>query len=73
MRAKAAGLTNAGDSIIDRPMSTSADLECPPYVVFFGCRNKEKDFFFRLEWEELEQAGILRLFTAFSRDQEAKV
>ncbi|XP_048876951.1 NADPH-dependent diflavin oxidoreductase 1 [Brienomyrus brachyistius] len=42
-------------------------------VLFFGCRSESKDFYFRLEWEELEGAGQLTLFTAFSRDQEDKV
>uniref|UniRef100_A0A3P8NSM9 NADPH-dependent diflavin oxidoreductase 1 n=1 Tax=Astatotilapia calliptera TaxID=8154 RepID=A0A3P8NSM9_ASTCA len=42
-------------------------------VLFFGCRSKSKDFYFRTEWEEMMEAGFLTLFTAFSRDQEAKV
>uniref|UniRef100_A0A8C5HE80 NADPH-dependent diflavin oxidoreductase 1 n=1 Tax=Gouania willdenowi TaxID=441366 RepID=A0A8C5HE80_GOUWI len=41
-------------------------------VLFFGCRSESKDFYFRSEWEELKTAGLLRLFTAFSRDQEEK-
>ncbi|XP_020781782.1 NADPH-dependent diflavin oxidoreductase 1 [Boleophthalmus pectinirostris] len=42
-------------------------------VLFFGCRSKSKDFYFKTEWEEKIQAGHLTLFTAFSRDQEDKV
>lgn len=42
-------------------------------VLFFGCRSRNKDFYFRTEWEEQVQAGALVLFTAFSRDQEEKV
>nr|XP_023653136.1 NADPH-dependent diflavin oxidoreductase 1 isoform X2 [Paramormyrops kingsleyae] len=42
-------------------------------VLFFGCRSECKDFYFRSEWEELEGASQLTLFTAFSRDQEDKV
>uniref|UniRef100_A0AAX7SWH3 NADPH-dependent diflavin oxidoreductase 1 n=1 Tax=Astatotilapia calliptera TaxID=8154 RepID=A0AAX7SWH3_ASTCA len=38
-------------------------------VLFFGCRSKSKDFYFRTEWEEMMEAGFLTLFTAFSRDQ----
>ncbi|MED6276385.1 NADPH-dependent diflavin oxidoreductase 1 [Characodon lateralis] len=42
-------------------------------VLFFGCRSESKDFYFRSEWEDMMKAGNLRLFTAFSRDQEEKV
>ncbi|XP_023653136.2 NADPH-dependent diflavin oxidoreductase 1 isoform X2 [Paramormyrops kingsleyae] len=45
----------------------------PGNVLFFGCRSECKDFYFRSEWEELEGASQLTLFTAFSRDQEDKV
>ncbi|XP_010221790.1 PREDICTED: NADPH-dependent diflavin oxidoreductase 1 [Tinamus guttatus] len=41
--------------------------------LFFGCRQKSKDFYCQLEWEELVAKGFLMLFTAFSRDQEEKV
>ncbi|NXG08222.1 NDOR1 oxidoreductase, partial [Sakesphorus luctuosus] len=41
--------------------------------LFFGCRQKSKDFYFQAEWEELVAKGFLTLFTAFSRDQEEKV
>ncbi|KAI9793689.1 MAG: NAPDH-dependent diflavin reductase [Peltula sp. TS41687] len=42
-------------------------------VLFFGCRNKESDFFFREEWEELKSRLGLQVYTAFSRDQKKKV
>ncbi|XP_062446971.1 NADPH-dependent diflavin oxidoreductase 1 isoform X1 [Rhea pennata] len=41
--------------------------------LFFGCRQKSKDFYCQLEWEELVTKSFLMLFTAFSRDQEEKV
>ncbi|XP_030317113.1 NADPH-dependent diflavin oxidoreductase 1 isoform X2 [Calypte anna] len=41
--------------------------------LFFGCRQKSKDFYCQAEWEELVTRGFLTLFTAFSRDQEEKV
>ncbi|KAM6400141.1 NADPH-dependent diflavin oxidoreductase 1 isoform 2-T2 [Rhynochetos jubatus] len=41
--------------------------------LFFGCRQKSKDFYCQAEWEELVMKGFLMLFTAFSRDQEEKV
>lgn len=37
--------------------------------LFFGCRQKSKDFYCEAEWEELVTKGFLTLFTAFSRDQ----
>ncbi|XP_075041573.1 NADPH-dependent diflavin oxidoreductase 1 [Mixophyes fleayi] len=39
----------------------------------FGCRGKEKDFYFQEEWEGLGKRELLTLFTAFSRDQEDKI
>ncbi|EMP26424.1 NADPH-dependent diflavin oxidoreductase 1 [Chelonia mydas] len=41
--------------------------------LFFGCRQKSKDFYCRAEWQELVKSGHLTLFTAFSRDQEEKI
>ena len=38
-------------------------------MLFFGCRNSNKDFFFREQWCPLVENGSLKLFTAFSRDQ----
>ncbi|XP_044295984.1 NADPH-dependent diflavin oxidoreductase 1 isoform X2 [Varanus komodoensis] len=37
--------------------------------LFFGCRQKSKDFYCQAEWEALVQRGFLTLFVAFSRDQ----
>ena len=71
MHAKAAGLTIAGDSNANK--SSLENTWRPAYVVFFGCRNRDNDFFFRTEWEEFEQAGVINFFPAFSRDQETKV
>uniref|UniRef100_UPI00358EAED3 NADPH-dependent diflavin oxidoreductase 1 isoform X2 n=1 Tax=Myxine glutinosa TaxID=7769 RepID=UPI00358EAED3 len=42
-------------------------------VLFFGCRNSLADFHFQREWEEAVNRGFLKIFTAFSRDQEQKV
>ncbi|KAL8663728.1 MAG: hypothetical protein Q9202_003674 [Teloschistes flavicans] len=42
-------------------------------VLFYGCRNKEADFFYHEEWETLKKQMPLRVFTAFSRDQAAKI
>ena len=49
-----------------------------PCLLFFGCRHQAADFYFRHEWEQLQQAGILApppsgLLAAFSRDGPSKV
>lgn len=41
--------------------------------LFFGCRNSEMDFFFKDVWNEWVRKGLLRLSTAFSRDQNHKI
>ncbi|KAG8518621.1 NADPH-dependent diflavin oxidoreductase 1 [Galemys pyrenaicus] len=41
--------------------------------LFFGCRQRDQDFYWEAEWKELEEKGCLHLFTAFSREQEHKV
>ncbi|KAG8141890.1 hypothetical protein E2320_006552 [Naja naja] len=41
--------------------------------LFFGCRNRTRDFYCQAEWEELAKRGLLTLFVAFSRDQEEKI
>ncbi|XP_078382705.1 NADPH-dependent diflavin oxidoreductase 1-like [Oculina patagonica] len=56
-------------SFIEERVSQSAG-DC---VLFFGCRNSNKDFFFRDQWHLLIENGSLKLFTAFSRDQEDKI
>ncbi|XP_068234531.1 NADPH-dependent diflavin oxidoreductase 1 isoform X1 [Palaemon carinicauda] len=42
-------------------------------VMVFGCRNCDKDYFFKEEWETLVAEKKLNLYCAFSRDQEDKV
>lgn len=44
-----------------------------PMHLFFGNRSRDKDFFFRNEWDAAEAAGRLHVHTAFSRDQRQKV
>ncbi|KAJ6637955.1 NADPH-dependent diflavin oxidoreductase 1 [Pseudolycoriella hygida] len=43
------------------------------FVLFFGCRSEAKDFHCRDELEAMTLSGFLRLFTAFSRDQQDKI
>ena len=39
-------------------------------VLYFGCRNKNSDFFFEMDFAKVPN---LNLVTAFSRDQEDKI
>jgi len=41
-------------------------------VLVFGCRNKDKDFYFAKEWETLGKTMKLDVIAAFSRDQATK-
>ena len=45
----------------------------PNITVFFGCRNKSKDFHFQEDLEKWAAEKFIRLYCAFSRDQENKV
>lgn len=42
-------------------------------ALFFGCRYKDKDFHCQEELQKLECEGKLKLFCAFSRDQDRKM
>jgi sulfite reductase (NADPH) flavoprotein alpha-component len=42
--------------------------------LFFGARNFTHDFLYQLEWQDLQQSGVLtRMDVAFSRDQRDKI
>ncbi|CCX34077.1 NADPH dependent diflavin oxidoreductase-like protein 1 [Pyronema domesticum] len=41
-------------------------------LLFFGARNRDADYFFCSEFEDLQNRGKLQLYTAFSRDQKQK-
>lgn len=47
--------------------------KCSNNVLFMGDRNKETDFYFKETLKQHENEGNLKLFCAFSRDQEEKV
>ncbi|KAL6434843.1 hypothetical protein ACFW04_005193 [Cataglyphis niger] len=42
-------------------------------VLFFGCRNKDKDYHCREDFERLSKERNLKVFCAFSRDQNHKI
>ncbi|XP_073837934.1 NADPH-dependent diflavin oxidoreductase 1 [Musca autumnalis] len=47
--------------------------DVPTMVVYFGCRNRSKDFHFQNDLEKWSQEGLIVLHCAFSRDQEHKI
>ncbi|VDI53148.1 NADPH-ferrihemoprotein reductase [Mytilus galloprovincialis] len=42
-------------------------------TLYFGCRNKDNDYYCQDEWTALVDKGLLNLVTAFSRDQDDKI
>ena len=42
------------------------------HLLFFGCRNKNADYFFQQEWSGLQHQLPLKVFPSFSRDQAQK-
>ncbi|KAI9781129.1 MAG: NAPDH-dependent diflavin reductase [Candelina submexicana] len=60
-------VANNGAESVERNVSIGEN------VLFFGCRNKDSDYFFADEWEALHERLGLKVFTAFSRDQKHKL
>ncbi|CAL7938703.1 unnamed protein product [Xylocopa violacea] len=56
--------------LLDRSASDDDLRDC---ILFFGCRNKNKDYHCKDDFEYLSQKKHLNLFCAFSRDQEHKI
>ena len=53
--------------------SISEKKDVGEMALFFGCRNKDADYFYQEEWDQLLKELPLQVFTAFSRDQKQKV
>ena len=67
-----------GQQIQTRPLeppngSTNEKEDVGEMALFFGCRNKDADYFYQEEWDQLRKELPLQTFTAFSRDQKHKV
>lgn len=63
-----------------RPSSYSSLLSghaVAPSYLFFGSRNRQKDYYYGAFWEQCQHSGVLAqedgLIPAFSRDQPKKV
>lgn len=53
--------------------STKGLIDVGETVLFYGGRNREADFFYQEDWDVLRDNMPLKIFTAFSRDQQAKI
>ncbi|GAA5795345.1 hypothetical protein HPULCUR_000701 [Helicostylum pulchrum] len=42
-------------------------------ILLFGCRYRDKDYYYKDQWKEYIEQGKLKVLVAFSRDQEEKV
>lgn len=42
-------------------------------LLLFGCRYKDKDYYYEDQWKEYGEKGQLEVLTAFSRDQAGKI
>jgi sulfite reductase alpha subunit-like flavoprotein len=62
-------------NLIYERMAVRKQIDMPPPtlkegdILFYGCRNREADFFFHDEWNEIREKAGLSVFVAFSRDQ----
>lgn len=59
-------------SIIQNRLQQSG-AEFGPLVLYFGCRNKEKDYHFQEDFKTWHDNQVVDVHVAFSRDQESKV
>ena len=66
------GLAPFRGFIQERAWQKSQGKPVGPTLLYFGCRNKSKDYIYQEELEAWEEVGMLTLFTAFSRDQAEK-
>ena len=66
------GLAPFRGFIQERAWQKSQGKPVGPTLLYFGCRNKSKDYIYQEELEAWEEDGVLTLFTAFSRDQAEK-
>lgn len=67
------GLAPFRGFIQERAWQKSEGKEVGETHLYFGCRNRDKDFIYKEELEEYaKEGGVLTLHTAFSRDQAEK-
>jgi NADPH-ferrihemoprotein reductase len=50
-----------------------AGVKVPELMLFFGCQRQNKDFLYKNELTQHHEQGLVKLFTAFSRETSQKV
>lgn len=59
--------------IQDRSHQKEEGKQVGDTVLYFGCRNKDKDYLYEEELTAYRDSGLLKLYVAFSRDQPEKI
>ncbi|XP_077294465.1 cytochrome P450 reductase isoform X2 [Arctopsyche grandis] len=59
--------------IQERHLARQEDKQLGDTILYFGCRHKDQDFLYREELEEYTSSGLIKMHSAFSRDQEQKI
>jgi sulfite reductase alpha subunit-like flavoprotein len=63
------GIAPIRSFVQDRMYKKAQGIDVGPMVVFYGCRHQHEEFFYKEEWKQYEQAGVLtKLINAFSHD-----
>lgn len=57
----------------ERAMLKKQNVKVGPMTLYYGCRYAAKDFLYKDEFQKYEQAGVLKLRPACSRDQKQKI
>ncbi|KAJ8681590.1 hypothetical protein QAD02_017382 [Eretmocerus hayati] len=59
--------------IQERDVAKKDGKEVGDTILYFGCRKRDEDFLYKEELEQYESSKLLKLHTAFSREQANKV
>jgi len=63
------GIAPIRSFVQDRMYKKAQGKKVGPMVVFYGCRHEKEEFFYKAEWKQYQEAGVLtQLVNAFSHD-----
>ncbi|KAI7872090.1 hypothetical protein BDF14DRAFT_1954287 [Spinellus fusiger] len=52
---------------------TKSNLHDSGNILFVGCRHRDKDYYYKEQWDHYASNNCLTVLTAFSRDQDTKI